>query len=152
MTFSARTGHIAAVAAAVCLGSLAAFQLALALGAPLGDAAWGGTESHLSTGERVGSSVSVVFYCAATWIVLGRAGLRGSPQRPLFGRATWFLAAVFALSAVMNFASPSSWENFLMGPAAALLAILCVVVARTPAVEQPGRRRAASGAVVGSGG
>jgi hypothetical protein len=152
VSFSARTGRTAALAAVVGFGCLAAFQLALALGAPLGHAAWGGSESHLSTGERVGSAISVVFYCAAAWVVLGRAGLTGDSRRLVFSRGTWFLAVVFALSALMNFASQSSWERSLLGPTAALLAILCVVVARTPPVERHGRRRTAGGAVVGKRG
>jgi hypothetical protein len=32
----------------------------------------------------------------------------------------------------MNLASESQWENYLMAPAALVLAALCVIVARTP--------------------
>jgi hypothetical protein len=31
-----------------------------------------------------------------------------------------------------NFASQSHWENYLLGPTAAVLAFLCVIVARSP--------------------
>jgi hypothetical protein len=33
--------------------------------------------------------------------------------------------------ALMNFASPSSWERFLWGPVALILTGLCLVVARS---------------------
>jgi hypothetical protein len=38
-----------------------AFPTALAAGAPLGDAAWGGALTHLTTGQRVGSAAAVFF-------------------------------------------------------------------------------------------
>lgn len=56
----------AAIAATVVLTGLAVFQLLLAAGAPLGEAAWGGTtEGQLSTGLRVGSAISIVVYTVA---------------------------------------------------------------------------------------
>ena len=39
---------------------------------------------------------------------------------------------MFALSALANFASESPWETYLLGPSAALLAGLCVLIGRTP--------------------
>ena len=144
MTVSPRTGRAAAIAATAGFGGLAAFQLALALGAPLGDAAWGGTSSALSTAERVGSAVSVLVYIAAAWLVLTRAGiLPTSTRRHLLTRATRALAALFLLSALPNFASQSAWENFLLGPVAAALATLCVLVASAAPADAPRAARAA---------
>lgn len=40
----------AAAAAATAFIGMACFQAALALGAPLGNAAWGGAQAHLATG------------------------------------------------------------------------------------------------------
>lgn len=138
MTFSPGTGRAAAAVATVGFGGLAAFQLGLALGAPLGEAAWGGTSADLSSGERIGSAVSVLIYAAAAWVVLVRAGMLGNPKRmTLFTRGTWLLACILGLSALMNFASQSAWENFLLGPVAAVLGVLCGVVAWVP--PQDGR-------------
>ncbi len=39
--------------------------------------------------------------------------------------------AVLALSALANLASSSSWERFLNGPIALLVALLCFIVARS---------------------
>ena len=68
------TRTIASVAA-TAFGGLALFQLALALGAPLGDAAWGGAQETLTPGLRVGSAVSVLFYMLAIGVILRRAGM-----------------------------------------------------------------------------
>ena len=125
---SARTP---AVAAAAGFFGLAAFQVALALGAPLGRAAWGGAHTHLPMGLRVASAFAVGVWLLAALIVLGRAGFGVSPLPLGFVRwGTWILVGVLPLGAVMNFASPSNWERFLWGPVALILAALCLAVAR----------------------
>jgi hypothetical protein len=106
------------------------FEAALVAGARLGDAAWGGAHAQLTTGQRFGSALSVLFYAAAIIIVRGCAA--GRAQRR-YRWGTWGLAVIFALTALMNLASQSQWENYLMAPVALVLAALCVIVARTPA-------------------
>ena len=129
--------RVAAVLAAIGLAGIAIFQLALAAGAPWGHAAWGGANAHLSTAQRSASAATVVFYAAAALIVLGRAGiLRASGDAALFRWGTWFLAVAMAIGTLPNFASQSRWENFVFGPLALVLAILCVVVARSAAIGQ----------------
>jgi len=131
---SARDSRLAALLAALGFGCIAAFEAALAAGAPWGHAAWGGAHSELSTAERTGSAVAILVWTAAAAIVLGRAGVWGIGRRrpaTLFRRGTWFLAAVSALAALMKFASQSRWENLVFGPLALLLALLCTVVARS---------------------
>ena len=75
------TARAAAVSAAISFLVIAPFQLALALGAPLGHAAWGGTNMQLpprSLGrERRRGGV----LRARAVIVLGRAGSRSPPSR-----------------------------------------------------------------------
>jgi peptidoglycan/LPS O-acetylase OafA/YrhL len=73
--------------------------------------------------------VSVLFYAAAIIIVRRRAAGRAE-RRYRWG--AWGLAVIFALAALMNLASESQWENYLMAPAALVLAALCVIVARAP--------------------
>ena len=111
------------------------FQVALAAGVPWGEAAWGGQPAQLPTTLRVGSGISAVFYGAvAPLIVLGRAGYWGRDgSSRVFRWGTWFLTALMVLGALLNFASPSRWENFLWGPYTVILAILCIVVARRAA-------------------
>jgi hypothetical protein len=119
----------AAQVATVGFAGMIMFEAALAAAAPLGDAAWGGAHAQLPTAQRVGSAVSVVFYVAAIVIVRRRAA--GRAQRR-YRWGTWGLAVVFAGAAVMNLASESRWENYLMAPVALVLAGQCVLVARGP--------------------
>jgi len=67
------TVHTSAVAAAGLTG-IAVFQMALAFGAPLGRAAWGGTQTELPTRLRFSSAASAVFLSVGALIVLGRGG------------------------------------------------------------------------------
>src|SRR5215831_17787634 len=69
----------AAMAAAAGSVALAAFQLALALGAQLGRAAWGGANPQLPTGLRVASAVTFGIWLLAALVVLRRAGVRAVP-------------------------------------------------------------------------
>ena len=117
----------AAQVATIGFVALVAFQAALAAGAPLGEAAWGGTDSQLGTGERVGSAVSVFVYLLAILVVRGTVAGRAE-RRYRWG--IWAYAVLFGLAALMNVASKSSWENFLLAPLALVLAVSCVVAAR----------------------
>jgi len=127
----------AALLAAAGFAGIALFQIALALGAPWGHAAWGGAEAHLSTAQRIGSAVAAVVWATAGLLVLGRAGLwRPVRSARLYRWGPWFLVALLALSAIPNLASQSPWENVVLGPLSVLLAILCLIVARSPDVER----------------
>jgi hypothetical protein len=120
-----------AVAAAVGFVGYAAYQLALAAGAPLGRGAWGGTQTQLPTSLRLGSAVAVAVYGVAALIVLRRAGYGIRWISPTVARVgTWVLVVVLTLSALINFLSPSPWERFLNGPMALVLAALCLFLTR----------------------
>jgi hypothetical protein len=123
------TARFAAAVAAAGFGALTCFQVALALGAPWGRAAWGGAHDRLPRGLRVASVFSAVVWIAAALLILGRAGYEISPFPSDVTRwGTWVLFGLLVLGAVMNLASRSTWERFLMSPFAALLALLCLVV------------------------
>jgi hypothetical protein len=110
---------------------LATFQAALALGAPLGRAAWGGTYEHLPIGLRLASAIAVGIWIFAALLVLRRTGLHILPLPTTFARwGTWVLVGLLVLSALVNFASSSGWERFLWGPFAVIMTMLCFVVAR----------------------
>ena len=138
----------AAIAAAAGFFAIAAFQVALVLGAPLGRAAWGGTYVQLPMVFRIASALAVGVWVLAALIVLGRAGFQISPLPSALTRwGTWILVGVLPLGALMNFASPSSWERFLWGPVALTLTVLCLVLARGtiplpgPGIDRQDRRR-----------
>ena len=120
----------AAIAVLVGFAVIAIFQAALALGAPLGRAAWGGMQVLLPTRLRIASAFAVGLWAFAALIILGRAGFRESPVRTSVARyGTLVLIGVLAMSAIGNVASGSKWERFLWAPLSLILAVLCVVVA-----------------------
>jgi hypothetical protein len=126
------TQGVAAMAAASGFLAIALFQVALAAGAPLGRAAWGGTHAgQLPTGLRVGSAIAVGVWILAAAIVVGRAGIVATPFPPaLLQRGSWVLVALTLVGALMNFASPSPWERFMWAPVTLALAGLCFLIAR----------------------
>lgn len=124
--------RIAAAVAASIFSVAAGFQLALAVGAPWGQAAWGGShEGVLPAGLRVASIAVAAFFIVAVLVVLGRAGYWPTDVGPfgVFRWGIWALAALMTLSAFGNVASSSAWERFLNAPVALLLALLCLVTA-----------------------
>jgi hypothetical protein len=131
---SERSGRRAAAAAATGLVGIASFQVALAAGADWGHAAWGGAHAELTTGQRFGSAVAAVVWIAAALLVLARAGLGSGGGSKLVRRGTWVVVALLVVGAIPNLASQSRWESLLLGPLSLLLAMLCVVVARSGTV------------------
>jgi hypothetical protein len=128
-----QVAEIAAAVAVTGLTALALFQVALASGLQFGHAAWGGASAHLTSAQRIGSAASVAVYAAAVAVILARLGLSRWPRAHwLLSWFPWFLAVLLALGALANFGSQSPWENYLLGPAAAVLAVACVIVARSP--------------------
>ncbi len=121
----------AAVVAAIGFLAIAVFQTALARGAPLGRAAWGGKRTYLPPGLRVASGVAVVFWLVAAAIVLARADVGATFVPDVVARwGTWALVVVLLLGAAMNAASSSRWERYLWAPISLLLAMLCFLVAQ----------------------
>ena len=121
--------RVVGVVAAVGFVGIAAFQAAIAAGAPLGRAAWGGTHVRLPQRLRVASAVAVAFWIVATLVVLARAGFDASPVPISASRwATWILVVLLPIGAVMNAASRSPWERFLWAPIALVLGVLCLAL------------------------
>jgi hypothetical protein len=126
-----------ALAAAGGFSAVALFQVALALGAPLGAAAWGGAEVVLSPERRVSSCLAALILLLAALTVCGRAGLLSTARgwMRLFRVGVWVLAAQMALNTLANLASSSPWERYLMSVLTLALGALCVGVARSPVAE-----------------
>lgn len=126
------TPQLAALLAAIGFMVIAVFQVAIALGAPLGRAAWGGAHTRLPPNLRVASAVAAVIWLVAALVVLDRAGtpLIDLPD-PVSFWGTWALVVVLPVGALMNFASSSPYERFGWGPLAIVLALLTLVLALT---------------------
>ncbi|MBY8874300.1 hypothetical protein K7640_20935 [Micromonospora sp. PLK6-60] len=120
----------AALAAAAACAGIALFQLVLAVGAPLGRAAWGGTISgRLPARFRAASVLAMLVWSFAALVVLARVGLGPMPPAAWTTWATWVLFGLLVLGALMNVASRSPWERYFWGPYALVLAGLALVVA-----------------------
>jgi hypothetical protein len=132
------------VAAAAAGGFLvvSCFQVALALGAPFGAAAFGGANAgQLPPELRLVSAVAAGFWLLAALHALTRGGFitrfPGAGNR----RFTWALAGVTAVGSVMNLASSSPWERFGWAPCTLILAVLCLVLAKGGRDAGPGGQR-----------
>lgn len=121
----------AAVVAVALLVVVWAFQVALAAGAPLGKAAWGGAHHGvLPVRLRVASGVAaLVVYPLAILFVLACSGLIEADWLPGAGRgAMWALTGFFGLGTVANLASRSPVER-IWAPVALGIAVCCAVIA-----------------------
>jgi hypothetical protein len=123
--------EIAAGLAVSLLSGIAVFQLALALGAPFGKAAWGGAhDGALPTRlRRVSAVVGVVVYPTVIAVVLSASGLIEADLVPGRGTVTiWMLATIFLLGAIANGVSRSRAER-LWAPVSLTIALCCSAVA-----------------------
>jgi hypothetical protein len=119
----------AALALTVILAVLAVFQLALALGAPLGRFAWGGAHRVLPTKLRIGSLVSIVIYAVIAVLALDRVGLIDVVADGVSAVGMWIVFGYFVLGIAMNAISRSKPERYTMTPIVAVLALLSLLVA-----------------------
>ncbi len=126
---SSSTAHHAGIAAAAGFFLLAAFQVALAFGAPWGRAAWGGANERLPTGLRIASIIAALFWTAAAVAMLARAGHEVIPLPTIGTWLPWALFGLLALGTLMNLVSRSRLERLIQTPVAATLAVLCLLVA-----------------------
>jgi hypothetical protein len=121
---------LAAIVAVVLLGVVGLFQVALALGAPLGQAAWGGRHSGvLPPNLRMASGVAgVVVYPLIALFILASAGLLEARWTGTGEAGMWALTGFFTLGAMANFASRSRSERF-WGPVSLVIAACCGIIA-----------------------
>lgn len=122
---------LAAILAVVLLVAVAAFQVALAFGAPWGAAAWGGQNPGvLGRKLRIASGVAgIVVYPLIVALVLAAAGLIDDGWLPVEGTVImWVLAGLLGVGAIMNVVSRSRPERN-WGAVALTIALCCVVIA-----------------------
>jgi len=119
----------AAIALVVILSLLAVFQLALALGAPLGHFAWGGQHRVLPGRLRIGSLVSIVIYAITAVLALDRVGLIDVVPDVVSTVGMWVVFAYFVIGIPLNAISRSKPERYVMTPVVTVLAVLSLLVA-----------------------
>ena len=120
---------LAAIVLCVILAALAVFQLALALGAPIGRFAWGGQHRVLPARLRIGSAISIVIYAIIAVLALDRAGLIDVVSDVVSTVGMWIVFAYFVIGIPMNAISRSRPERYTMTPVVAVLAVLSLLVA-----------------------
>jgi hypothetical protein len=122
---------VAAYGACAILLGLGVFQILLVRGAPLGHFAWGGQHLILPLAFRIGSVVSVLLYMGFALVILDAAGVISTLTNRVSTILIWVIAGYFLLGVGVNLISPSLVERMTMTPIAALLGMLCVLVARS---------------------
>ena len=124
----------AAIAATVLFLATAAFQLALALGAPWGAHVLGGRYPDRLPGRlRLFSAIAAVVLAGAGLVVLGRAGVIVPPPGAVafLAPACWVIAAFLGLNTLGNLRSNSRLERTVFAATTAALAVLSAYVALT---------------------
>jgi len=115
----------AAIIATTVLVCLSVFQLALALGAPLGRYAWGGAHTVLPRNLRISSVMSILLYTVFASFILSSAGLiEIIDNQSVVTVGMWVCTAYFMVGIFMNAISRSVRERLVMTP-------VCVVLAAT---------------------
>jgi len=123
--------RLAVVTAASCL-VVAAFQIALTLGAPLDAAALGGTiPGPLPGNLRFVTALTALLWLFGALIVLARGFTTFPMPRIVAMWGTWVLAGLLGVATLLNVASSSPWERFGWAPYSLTMLILCLALARS---------------------
>lgn len=123
--------QFAAIALVAIAALVSAFQIALAIGAPWGEWAYGGQNiGVLPQSLRISSGFSLVVYA----LQVAHFGSHATWWEPPFGIAVsevldWVFVAFFALGTVMNGISRSRKERYLWTPVVALSLVCALVIA-----------------------
>jgi hypothetical protein len=121
-----------AVFAAILFVGMAAFQLSLALGAPLGAHVLGGRQSGtLPNRLRAASVVAAAILVGCALVILARAGAIGWPTGAtgVLAPGAWGIAGYLLLNTLGNLASKSRLERTVFAAITATLAVLSGLVA-----------------------
>lgn len=125
----------ASVLAAVLIGGVAVFQVALAAGAPYGEAVFGGkaptNDGVLTTPFRILAVVQALVLVALGWVLLARTEVAGITL-PAGGTPSWLIWTILGflvLNTLGNFSAPHPIERWVMGPITLVLSGLTLVIA-----------------------
>jgi hypothetical protein len=122
-------GTVAALVFAVVAGGVVAFQFALALGAPWGAYAMGGSfPGRVPTPLRIAAVVQGLVIGLLALVVLSDAGVVLPDIAAAFPWLVWVPVAVSALAVVLNAISRSAGERRIWVPVAAVLLVSSLLV------------------------
>jgi hypothetical protein len=123
---------------ALLLLVVAIFQLAVVLGAPLGDYTQGGVfEGTLPATGRIVAGVSILIVGVMAAAMLARAGLGPLASAPprLVTILAWLTTAYSCVAVVVNLITPSAVERMVWEPISIVILVLVIVTmakTRTP--------------------
>ena len=121
---------MATLLAVFTLSLLSLFQLSLALGAPMGQFAWGGKYKVLPRNLRIGSTLSLIIYLGIAICLLSKSGIYQIIQQGTFlNILVWVIFVYLVLGIFMNAISRSKRERYAMTPIVILLASCALTVA-----------------------
>jgi len=130
--------RIAAVVYAVLTAIVVAFQIALALGAPWGAYAMGGTfPGQFPPPLRVAAILQALILLLFAATILARAGLAFQRLARASRWLAWLAVAFTSLSLLLNLITPSAGERLIWVPVAFLLLVSALLVATAPPLPNP---------------
>ena len=118
-----------ALALTIILAVMAAFQFALACGAPWGRLAWGGQHRVLPGRLRAGSILAILIYGFIVVVAFDRLDMMDVFPALFSAIAIWVIFGYFTLGILMNAISRSVPERFVMTPVSLALAVLSLCIA-----------------------
>ncbi|AXI49374.1 hypothetical protein C1J03_25065 (plasmid) [Sulfitobacter sp. SK012] len=117
--------QIASILYAVGSLGIILFQLCLIAGAPWGRLTQGGkTDGSLPTSGRIVAAINILLFAAMSLAILSAAGYW--PNWPIW--AGWTTLAIQAVSAVLNWITPSVQERKLWGPTTLVMLLFVLLV------------------------
>ena len=120
----------AAILFAIVTVGVAAFQIALALGAPWGAYAMGGAfPGQFPAPMRFAAIVQAAILLLWAGVVLARAGLGLKQWARASGWLVWVVVAFSAISLLLNLITPSGGERLIWAPVAFVMLATSVLVA-----------------------
>lgn len=130
--------QLAAIGFAVITLGAAAFQVAMAAGAPWGSFAMGGAyPGTFPPALRIVALFQAALLVGFVMVVLSRAGL----ILPVWSQASrwmmWIIVAFSTLSLILNLITPSAGERAIWAPVAFLMLLCSATVALSSVVQQP---------------
>lgn len=122
--------ELAAIVFAVIVAVVFVFQIALALGAPWGEYAMGGTSpGKFPSAMRVGAVVQAAFLVVLAVLVIARSGLALAGTAWATDWLVWIAVFVSAVSLVLNTITKSAKERRLWAPVAFVMLASSLTVA-----------------------
>ena len=127
-SFSGFFQSLSCIALSLLLGLMVMFQIMLAAGLPLGQAAWGGEQGKvLPEKYRIASAASSLVLIFSILVVLSETGVINLFGATFSNIYMWVLTVYLGIGIVMNAVSRSKIER-LWAPVVAIMFILCLLI------------------------